>query len=825
MDMYSDGARLRVVLGPTNTGKTHLAVERMLGHESGLIGCPLRLLAREIYDRIVRTRGRQVAALITGEERIVPPGARYYAATTEAIPSDLEVEFLAIDEVQLAADSERGHVFTDRLLHARGLAETMFLGSPTVRPILRRILPGAEVEERPRFSTLRWGGERKLTRLPRRTAVVAFSAYDVYGLAEQMRRRHGGAAVVLGALSPRTRNAQVALYEAGEVDHVVATDAIGMGLNMDIAHVAFAARRKFDGHEHRDLRPAELAQIAGRAGRHVQDGTFGTTAGCPVLDPAVIEALEEHRFDPVPRLTWRSRDLDFSSVAALQRSLEAPPPNPLFVRVREPDDERSLKVLAQNPAVAARATASARVRTLWDVASVPDFRKNLDDSHTALLTDIYLHLTDGHATLPTTWIYPQLAALDRVDGSLDLLVARLDHVRVWRYVAHREHWVEDAAGVRGRTREIEDRLSDALHEALTRRFVDRRMASLLRRLQDAGELIGGVRRDGEVVVEGQYVGTLAGFRFTPDPSREEWENRAVRSAARRALVLEVRSRGEQLAAAADSAFCLNDAGYVCWDGASVAKLDQGESWLRPRLKLEADDLLDGAVRKGVDRRLRDWLRNHIDRVLAPLAALSDQTLPPPVRGLAWRLREGSGLLRRREVHAELAALSGSERSRLRNLGVRIGRECLYLPALRTARRAPLLWTLRAFDAPEVTPPPEAARWCESAQRPAEMWAAAGYVLVGPVAARADALERLSGRLAMRARSGSFAFDPAAETGLPAGLAKTLMARLGYQRTGVQEGQALWTRRRNGQRGRKQRDRRMSDHEPFAALARLKVRAR
>ena len=824
VDRYVDGAQLRVVLGPTNTGKTHLAVERMLGHASGLIGCPLRLLAREIYDRIVRVRGRDAAALITGEERIVPRGARYYAATTEAIPSDLDVEFLAVDEIQLAADPERGHVFTDRLLHARGRAETMFLGSATVRPILRRILPGADIEERPRFSTLSWGGERKLTRLPRRTAVVAFAAHEVYGLAEQMRRRHGGAAVVLGALSPRTRNAQVALYEAGEVDHLVATDAIGMGLNMDIAHVAFAGRRKFDGREHRDLLPAELGQIAGRAGRHVQDGTFGTTAGCQPFDAALVEALEEHRFDPVRRLMWRSRDLDYTSIRALQRSLEAPPPDPLFMRVREVDDERSLKVLARNPAVAARAASPARIRVLWDVASIPDFRRNLDDSHTALLAEIYLRLTDGNGTLPSSWTHPQVAALDRVDGSLDLLVARLDHVRVWRYVAHREHWVEDAGGLRKHTRDVEDRLSDALHEALTRRFVDRRMATLMRRLQDSGELVGAVRKDGEVVVEGQYVGTLAGFRFTPDAAREEWDARPVRTAARRALAVEVKSRAEQLATAADDAFRLTADGYLAWEGAPVAKLRRGQSWWRPGLILEADDLLDGTVRRRVEQRLREWLRGHIDGALPPLVALAESSLPPAVRGLAWRLREEAGVLARREAQAVLATLTPADRARLRRMGIRVGRECLDVPALRRGAGGTLVWMLKALGVDGAGAPPDQP-WCDASICPPALWSAAGYMVVGPAAGRAEAVEKLAGRLARRARSGPFAFDPMAETGLPEAVAARLMTGLGYQRCGVQEGQTLWARRRNGKRHRKARPPKVSPDRPFAALAELRVTAR
>ncbi len=516
MEWRPEGARVTAVLGPTNTGKTHLAIERMLGHRTGMIGFPLRLLARENYDRIVKLKGARAVALITGEERVVPAAPRYFVCTVEAMPVDLPVEFLAVDEVQLASDRERGHVFTDRILHARGLAETMLVGAETIRPIIRSLVRDAEFIVRPRFSKLSYTGVKKLTRLPRRSAVVAFSAAEVYATAELMRRQRGGCAVVLGALSPRARNAQVAMYQAGEVDYLVATDAIGMGLNMDLDHVSFARLTKFDGRGPRRLSAPEIAQIAGRAGRHMNDGSFGTTAELGPLDPELVEAIETHEFEPITTVQWRNTELDFASIAALLRALEAPPGLRELHRKRDAEDHEALAILARNEEIAARATSRNAVRLLWEVCQIPDFRKMMTDAHTRLLSQIYLHLTGPGGRLPADWVGGQIARLDRTDGDIDTLSARIAHIRTWTYVSHRQDWLVDALHWQERTRTIEDKLSDALHDRLTQRFVDKRGAHLGKRLQDAETLLGGVTPDGEVIVEGHVVGRLDGFRFAPD---------------------------------------------------------------------------------------------------------------------------------------------------------------------------------------------------------------------------------------------------------------------------------------------------------------------
>jgi ATP-dependent RNA helicase SUPV3L1/SUV3 len=691
-----DRARVTAVLGPTNTGKTYLAIERMLGHHSGVIGFPLRLLARENYDRAARLKGRRQVALVTGEEKIVPRGARYFFCTVESMPLDRPFDFLAVDEIQLCGDPERGHVFTDRLLHARGQSETMFLGADTIRPLLKKLVPEAELVSRPRFSTLSYLGPRKLTRLPPRSAVIAFSAADVYALAELMRRQSGGTAVVLGALSPRTRNAQVALFEAGEVDYLVATDAIGMGLNLNLDHVAFTRLGKFDGRMPRRLTPAEVAQIAGRAGRHMSDGTFGTSGELPAMDPELVEAVEQHRFDPLDRLFWRNRELSFQSPKALLASLERQPPYGALVRAREADDHLALAALARDPDVADRARGRAAVRLLWEVCQIPDFQKVMSDQHAALLTRIYRHLTDGDEFVPVDWVARQVARIDRTDGDIDTLMARIAHIRTWTYVTHRGDWMPEAADWQERTRAIEDRLSDALHTRLTQRFVDRRTAVLLRRLRGGEPLLGAVRANGEVLVEGEYVGRLNGLRFVPDEAADREEARSLEAAARRALRDEIPRRLRRLEQDAAGNFALDEGGQLLWRGAPVARLARGPSPLAPRVRPIASDLLDGAQRERLRHTLSGWLHHHVGGRLASLVKLADAELSGAARGIAFQLYEALGALPRAVVAPQIAALRRDDRKALSKLGVRIGEASVFLPALSSARSVrlrALLWAV------------------------------------------------------------------------------------------------------------------------------------
>ena len=557
---------LTAVLGPTNTGKTHLAVERMLGHASGMIGLPLRLLAREIYDRVAAARGPRCVALITGEEKIVPARPAYFVATVEAMPLGAPVEFVAVDEIQLAADPERGHVFTNRLLHARGLSETMLLGAATMAPLVRRLLPDARIVSRERFSALTWAGGRKVSRLPRRSAVVAFSAEEVYAIAELIRRQRGGAAVVMGSLSPRTRNAQVALFQSGEVDFLVATDAIGMGLNMDVDHVAFAGLSKFDGKRRRPLFAHEVGQIAGRAGRFQANGTFGVTAGCELMDPDLVEAVEAHRFDPVEAAFWRNSALDFSSLAALLASLAAPPPRRGLKSSEEALDERVLRQLAADEQVTRRVAGRTALAHLWDACQTPDFRKTTFEDHLRLTRDLFLHLTGPGERVPEDWMAEGLARIDRLDGEIDALSTRLAGVRTLAYVAHRPDWLADPAHWRERTRALEDRLSDTLHEKLMARFVDQRTSALIRGLGERRELLAGVGADGVVTVEGYAVGRLSGLAFNLARGASVLEQKALRRAAEQVVGPEINRRLGTLAADKDGAFALAAGGLVLWRG-------------------------------------------------------------------------------------------------------------------------------------------------------------------------------------------------------------------------------------------------------------------
>ncbi|HEX4365836.1 MAG TPA: helicase-related protein [Rhodopila sp.] len=757
-------ARVKAVLGPTNTGKTHLAIERLLAHSSGIIGFPLRLLARENYDRMVAIKGVRHVALITGEEKIIPPEAKWFSCTVEAMPLDRHTEFVAVDEIQLCADPDRGHVFTDRLLHARGMVETMFLGAETIAPLIRRLVPTAHIETRPRLSQLSYAGPAKLVRLPPRTAVVAFSAAEIYALAELIRRRKGGCAVVMGRLSPRTRNAQVALYQEREVDFLVATDAIGMGLNMNVDHVAFAGLGKFDGHRPRRLTASEVAQIAGRAGRGMRDGTFGTTTECPPIPDEVVAAVEAHTFDSLEMLCWRNSDLDFASLESLIDSLNAPPPRPGLIRGNEASDLETLTTLSRDPDIRKLATGRRRMRLLWDACQIPDFRKLADDTHAKLCARVFGHVATD-TTLPTDWLAAQIAGLDRADGDIDTLMQRLSGVRVWSYIAARSDWVKDSLHWQGRAREVEDKLSDALHESLTTRFVDRRSALLMRRLDaaDGTELLSAVTRRGEVVVEGHDVGRIEGFDFVPDPLAVGDEKKLVLRAARRALRDEMPRRVAALEVTPDATIGWTQDHRLTWDTVPVARLLPGTTRLRPRVHVLDSEFLDGSERERIRQRLQTWLDAQIRADLAPLfAAETLASSHPPLRGPLHRLTESLGLI----PGLDEETLSPDIRPRLRALGVRSGRFALFIPALLKARPAEMrarLWALHNSARTPVLPP--AALVSIQAHQPdwpPAFAAMAGWVEAGPILLRLDIAEKIAGELGYRCRRGPSA--------LPSGLA-------------------------------------------------------
>lgn len=741
------------VLGPTNTGKTHLAIERMLGHESGMIGLPLRLLAREVYSRVVEKAGVHNVALVTGEEKIKPDRPRYWVSTVEAMPRDLDLSFVAVDEIQLAADLDRGHVFTDRLLNQRGREETLLIGSSTMRPLIEALIPGVHVITRPRLSRLTFAGEKKVSRLPRRSAIVAFSAEEVYAIAELIRRQRGGAAVVLGALSPRTRNAQVELYQSGDVEYLVATDAIGMGLNLDVDHVAFASDKKYDGFRFRKLYPAELAQIAGRAGRHMRDGTFGTTGRCPPFDAETVEALENHTFDPLRILQWRNPDLDFSSLSRLRDSLAQQPREHGLVRAPMGEDVAALELLARDDDIQAFARSKAAVERLWQVCQVPDYRKVSPQVHADLIGQLYRFLMKDGA-IRADWFARHLSAMDRTDGDIDTLSNRIAQVRTWSFVANRPDWLKDPEHWQGVARQVEDKLSDALHERLAQRFVDRRTSVLMRRLRENTMLEAEITTTGDVTVEGQHIGHLHGFHFVPDPQADTSEAKTLRNAASKALAGEIEARADRFAETPDTLLVLSNDGTIRWMGDPVAKLEPGDKIFEPRLRVLSDEQLTGPARDKVENRLRAWLKAYVVRLLGPLMQLEENAeLTGLARGIAFQIGEALGVLERSKVLNEVRSLDQEARAALRKAGVRFGAYHLYLPALlKPAPRtlAAQLWALQNGGL-EQKGIDEIAHLAQSgrtsipvdAEIAAGLYRAAGFRVCGGRAVRVDILERLA----------------------------------------------------------------------------------
>jgi len=747
------GAGVTAVLGPTNTGKTHLAIERLLAHSSGIIGLPLRLLAREVYNKIAHRAGIDSVALITGEEKIKPKNPRFWVSTVEAMPRDLDVSFLAVDEVQIAADLERGHVFTDRILNRRGRDETMLLGAATMRPIIERLLPGASIVTRPRLSQLEFAGDRKITRQPRRTAIVAFSAEEVYAIAELIRRQHGGAAVVLGSLSPRTRNAQVEMFQNGDVDYLVATDAVGMGLNLDVDHVAFASDRKYDGYQFRRLTPSEFAQIAGRAGRATRDGTFGTTGRCEPFEPELVNALQNHTFDSVKVLQWRNSKLDFSSLGSLQVSLARPPGHEALTKAPIAEDMRVLDHVARDADTRDMAHGAAAVERLWEACQIPDYRKIAPAAHAELVTTLFDFLM-RKGKIPDGWFAAQVDQADRTDGDIDTLSGRIAQIRTWTFVANRPDWLGNPDHWQEITREVENKLSDALHERLTERFVDRRTSVLMRRLRENTVLSTEIGKTGEVIVEGHAIGRLDGFTFAPDAAEAGSDAKALQAAAQQVVAKEIDARAEKLGAAADEQFVLTSDGTVRWTGDAVAKLVAAEDALHPRLRIIADERLTGASREKVQARLDLWLKTHIEKLLGPMFELSKAAdVTGIARGIAFQLVEALGVIERNKIAAEMKDLDQPSRAVLRKYGVRFGAYHIYFPGLlKPAARAlaALLWALKQ-DNVDLTVLSGAQHLASSGRTsfpvdktlPRDAYRVLGYRQAGERAVRVDILERLA----------------------------------------------------------------------------------
>ena len=778
--------RVVAVLGPTNTGKTTYAIERMLGHRTGVIGLPLRLLAREVYDRIVAARGPSVVALVTGEERIVPPRTQYWVCTVEAMPEGMGCDFLAVDEIQLCADPERGHVFTDRLMRARGLHETLFMGSDTMRGPIRALLPEAQFIQRDRMSTLTYIGGKKISRIRPRSAIVGFSVENVYAIAELIRRQKGGAAVVMGALSPRTRNAQVEMYQNGEVDYLVATDAIGMGLNLDVDHVAFSALTKFDGRRMRPLAPNELAQIAGRAGRGMKSGTFGVTGEAGALDEGVVQAICDHRFTPLKKVIWRNHALQFGSIDRLVHSLERAPEDEILTRAREADDLRALKALAQSPEVVARCSNGPSVRLLWDVCRIPDFRGISHAEHANLLEQIFGYLHE-FGQIPDEWLGRQIRRIDRTEGDIDALSKRLAYIRTWTYVAQRKDWTDEISHWREQTRSVEDRLSDALHERLTQRFVDRRTSVLLRRLNQKEAMVAEVSNTGEVTVEGEYVGKLEGFRFSQDKSATGAEAKTIKSAALQALAPQFHLRADRFYNAPDTEIDFTEQGGLMWGSDAVGKLVPGSDALKPKVTVFVDDVAGPDVAQKVERRLQHFIDRKIAALFEPLMNLSrDETLTGLARGFAFQMVEAFGVLPRAQIAEDVKALDQDARGALRKHGIRFGQFTVFMPLLlkpAPTRLRLVLWSLsKGLETFPEAPPPGLVTIPSDPEMPLGADTMAGYRSAGERAIRIDMLERLADMLRVEDSRGGFEAkaDMLSITGMTLEQFADLMQGLGYK---------------------------------------------
>ncbi|MCX5613972.1 helicase-related protein [Bombella saccharophila] len=730
---------IHAILGPTNTGKTHYALTRMMAHQSGIIGFPLRLLARENYERLVKLKGERHVALLTGEEKIIPPHARWFSCTVEAMPLDRKVEFIAIDEIQLAADPDRGHIFTDRLLHARGTGETLFLGAETIRGLLKQLIPSITIETRARLSHLTNIGPVNLTRLPPRSAIVAFSATEVYAIAEAIRQKRGGCAIIMGRLSPRTRNAQVALYQNRDVDYLVATDAIGMGLNMDVDHVALAALHKFDGLASRALTPQEVAQITGRAGRGMRDGTFGTTGSCPPMSQELIKAVEDHKFEPLRALYWRQTALDYSSPETLYHSLMRKPPRPGLITGRTASDLDVLTGLMQMEDIRAAARGTKATTLLWEVCQIPDFRKLGDGSHTRLCGRLFLDLLKHHR-IPPAWMEGQLRGLDRLDGDMDTLMHRLSGVRVCAYIAARTGWMPQSRHWQDRCRTVEDRLSDTLHERLKERFVNKRATALLRR-SDTGqrvEALYAITPQNRILVEGHEIGRITGFGMNLDATADPQESALLLKAGKRALHHAMPARIRYFLQQEMTALHITEAGHIHWEGAHIASLTRGEDLFSPHSQLLPGEFRDTYQSRQVQEHLHTLVNALLRKTLAPFFQMEAHLQKTAsLRGLAYRLRKDGGTT---PTLPEDRAISREEKRFLHHHGVQIGEQFIYCPRLFKPAYLPMMsllhtiWHGREYRIPHAgsiclptadypTPPP-------------------GWQNAGPVHIRLDKLDAL-----------------------------------------------------------------------------------
>jgi ATP-dependent RNA helicase SUPV3L1/SUV3 len=672
--------KIVALLGPTNTGKTHVAIEKMLEYDTGIFGLPLRLLAREVYDKCINKIGVEKVALITGEEKIIPNTAQYFICTVESMPKDKLVEFVAIDEIQMCADRERGHIFTQRMLEARGTEITMFLGSQVMAKIIKELINDVEFEKKERYSKLSYSGIKKISRLDRKVAIIAFSIEEVYAIAELVRRQKGGAAVIMGSLSPKTRNSQVGLYQSGDVDYLIATDAIGMGLNMDINEIYFSNLKKFDGKKTRRLNLIEMSQIAGRAGRYKNDGGFGTTGDCETLNSDEIEKIEKHQLPDTKMIYWRNSILDFGSPEKLITSLEKKPNQKNLLRTNDSLDESVLRFFLKKGSN--NIIYHKNLDLLWECCQIPDFEKKAYGQHINIIDKVFQFLTMRKNRIPSTFMKEQLKGLEKNHGNVDLLSHRLSNVRTWSYVANKKNWVENSDYWVQLTKNIEDKLSDKLHDELTKSFIDKKISILSRGLKQDLVLNTKINDENKIHINGQLIGELKGLKFLIEITSKTLDTdiKSIKKAARKGVEKELIKRVDEILNTKEIE--INNENKIIWKNYPIGRLKKGNSYLNPEIEIIADDSLNLDAKSKLASYLNTWLNNYISEVLGDLIKLTKHKIKNQyLRGLVFQLYENNGVIKRSEVDQIVKSISLEERKKFWSMGIKMGRYHIYLPKM------------------------------------------------------------------------------------------------------------------------------------------------
>tara|TARA_B100000700_G_scaffold323863_1_gene428592 strand:- start:1049 stop:3529 length:2481 start_codon:yes stop_codon:yes gene_type:complete len=825
--MENNFNRITAVLGPTNTGKTHLAVETMLSFDSGILGFPLRLLAREIFDRCVKKVGSNKVALITGEEKIIPKEPKYFICTVESMPQNIEVDFVAIDEIQMCADRERGHIFTDRLLNSRGNKLTMFLGSQTMKHVISSLVNNVEFVSRERYSKLSYSGYKKISRLNPKTALIAFSVDDVYAIAELVRRQKGGTAIIMGSLSPKTRNSQVKLYESGDANFLVATDAIGMGINMNIDNVSFSNLKKFDGKKTRRLDLSEISQIAGRAGRHINDGSFGITGECENLTADEIEKLEKHQLNNINMINWRNSDLNFRSLDDLISSLEKKPHSEFLKRTEDCEDEKNLKFFSKNK----NEINKNSIKTLWECCQIPDFSKKTYRNHIEVIQKVFTFLTSKNEKVPNDYMKTQLKFVDKYDGNIDTLTNRISYVRTWSYVANKKGWTENADFWIERTKNIEDKLSDKLHEELTKIFVDKRMSILSRGLKQDIILRTEIKDENKVVIDGQYIGSLKGLKLDLDLKTGSLKTdiKSLKKAARQAIEPELMRRSNEIIKS--EVFNIEDDQKIYWNNNPIAQIKPGKNYLNPKLELIVDEAIDLESKEKLKKNLEEKLSNHIKNELSHLVNLSESKFENSyVRALSYQLFENNGIIKRDEVNQIIKNLPKEQRITLRKAGIKIGRYHIFLPKMLKPAAVNLrvkLWKTYFINDKQNIVPKSGLNFLNNEKiKNKKFLLICGFENFNNFYIRVDILERLFLKIIEKTKNGIFETDSDMINLI--GCTKEnffkLLELMQYKRKKIKESNAdffAYDPRYNKGKGKKKIDKKSDKDNPFDKLSELR----